>query len=60
MKSIIDSAYERTQEILQAHIDKLRAVAAYLLENEKMSGEEFEKFFTEPAPPAFPQPAPSC
>lgn len=46
IKNIIDSAYERTREILQGKIEKLNEVAAYLFKNEKMSGEEFEKFFS--------------
>ncbi len=45
MKNVIDEAYEKTRGILQEHRDKLNSVAQYLFANEKMSGEEFEKFF---------------
>ncbi|HEX3027253.1 MAG TPA: ATP-dependent zinc metalloprotease FtsH [Clostridia bacterium] len=45
IKSIIDSAYEKTKTILQGKSDKLKEVAAYLVKHEKMSGTEFEKIF---------------
>jgi cell division protease FtsH len=54
IKSIIDSAYEKTKEILQRKFDKLSAVSSYLFDNEKMSGEEFERFFTDSAMPELP------
>ena len=47
IRSIIDSAYERTKEILQEKFDKLQQVADFLFKNEKMSGEEFEQIFTD-------------
>lgn len=45
MRKIIDEAYAKTRQILQDQRDKLNAVAQYLFNHEKMSGEEFEKFF---------------
>ena len=41
--SIISDAYKKTENILNAHMDKLHEVAAYLIKHEKMSGETFEK-----------------
>ena len=43
VKRIIDTAYQRTMDILNEHRDKLDAVANVLLEKEKIDGEEFEK-----------------
>lgn len=40
---IISDAYKRGEDILKTHIDKLHAVAKALFENEKISGEEFNK-----------------
>ena len=42
IKSTIDKAYERCMEILQTNLHKLDEVAAYLLEHEHMSREQFE------------------
>ena len=47
VKSIIDFAYRKAAEILQAHMDKLTAVANVLLEKEKIDGEEFDQIFNE-------------
>ena len=41
VKAIIDTAYRRCQEVLEAHRTEMEAVAAYLLEHESMSGEDF-------------------
>ena len=54
IKSIIDSAYDKTREILQKRFDKLTAVSSYLFDNEKMSGEEFNRFFTDGVVPELP------
>lgn len=40
---IIDEAYKKTEEILNANMPKLHEVAAYLIKHEKMSGETFEQ-----------------
>ena len=45
VKSIIDFAYEKAEEILREHIDKLHSVAKVLLEKEKIDGEEFDAIF---------------
>ena len=47
VKSIIDFAYRKAAEILQAHMDKLTAVANVLLEKEKIDGEEFDEIFNQ-------------
>ena len=45
VKRIIDDAYNRAEEILKEHIDKLHRVAGVLLEKEKIDGEEFDAIF---------------
>ena len=40
---IVTDAYKKTEDILNAHIDKLHEVAGYLIKYEKMSGETFEQ-----------------
>jgi len=42
VKSIIDKAYKRAEQILIDHEDKLHRVATVLLEKEKIEDEEFE------------------
>jgi len=53
VNKIIRSSYERTQKILNDHIDKLHLVADVLLKKEKIDGEEFKKLmdpdYSEPA-----------
>ena len=43
VKKIIDTAYKRTEDILNEHMEKLHSVANVLLEKEKIDGEEFEQ-----------------
>ncbi len=45
VKSIIDFAYRKAAEILQANMDKLTAVANVLLEKEKIEGDQFDEIF---------------
>ncbi len=45
VKSIIQKAYERCEVLLRGNMDKLTAVAEYLIQNETMDGEVFEKLF---------------
>ena len=45
VKSIIDFAYKKAEEILKANMDKLTSVATVLLEKEKIDGEEFDEIF---------------
>ncbi len=42
VKRIIDTGYDRARKILSDNINKLHAVAAVLLEKEKIEGDEFE------------------
>ena len=43
VKRIIDTAYQRTVDILNENMEKLHRVAGVLLEKEKIDGEEFEE-----------------
>ena len=55
IKSLIDNAYARCQEILSARRKELDFVADYLLKYENMDAADFELVFTDPAavqPPA--------
>ena len=45
IRRIVDEAYDRCQAILEQYREQLVEVAEYLLANETMSGEEFEKIF---------------
>ena len=49
VKSLIDQAYARCEEILSAHRSELDFVADYLLKYENMDGESFALVFTDPA-----------
>ncbi len=44
--SIISDAYKKCENIINANMDKLHEIAAYLIKNEKMSGEVFDQFMT--------------
>ena len=48
VKSIVDAAYRRCEDILSQHRSQLELTAQYLLAHEVMSGETFQKVF--PAP----------
>ena len=43
VRNIIASSYNRCVDIIKGNIDKLTAVAEYLIEHEKADGETFEK-----------------
>lgn len=45
VKRFIDEAYERAETLLSQNINKLHAVAAILLEKEKIDGTEFTRIF---------------
>lgn len=45
MRSLIDTAYNKAEELLQENIDKLHRVAQELLEKETIDGQEFERLF---------------
>ncbi|MBQ6946962.1 MAG: ATP-dependent zinc metalloprotease FtsH, partial [Clostridia bacterium] len=42
IKALVDAAYKQALHLLTEHRDQLDAVAAYLLEHDKMTGEQFE------------------
>ncbi len=46
INAIITGGYKRCEDILRTDIDKLHAVAQYLIENEKMDGETFKAVMT--------------
>lgn len=43
VRELIENAYERAKDILELHREKLDRVANYLLEHEKIGGEEFQR-----------------
>ncbi len=45
VKKLMDVAYNKAQEIILSHMDKLHAVASILLQKEKITAEEFEEIF---------------
>ncbi len=46
VRELIETAYETAKDILETHRDKLELVANYLLEHEKINGDDFEKLLT--------------
>ena len=48
VKSIVGTAYRRCEDILSRHRSQLELTAQYLLAHEVMSGETFQKVFTDP------------
>ncbi|MBQ6877112.1 MAG: ATP-dependent zinc metalloprotease FtsH [Oscillospiraceae bacterium] len=50
IRRLVDEAYEKTESILNEHRDKLDAVAAVLMEKEKVTGKEFEDIMNPKAP----------
>ena len=50
IKGLVDKAYKQALDILTEHRDQLDVVAAYLLEHEKMTGEEFENLLNPKLP----------
>ena len=45
VRSMIDTAYDRCEDLLTQNIAKLHVIAEALLEREKINGEEFEELF---------------
>jgi cell division protease FtsH len=43
IRSIVEDAFEDCEKLLNAHMDKLEVIAQYLMKNEKIDGEDFEK-----------------
>ena len=54
VKTIIDNAYHRCEEILQGYSAKMHQVADYLLQNETMDGETFRTMMEEGTAPEEP------
>ncbi len=50
VRAIIDRAYERAQEVLETHRDRLDALAMKLIAEETVDGPEFEKLFADLPP----------
>jgi cell division protease FtsH len=50
IQELIDGAHERARAIVEAHGDKLTAIAELLLANETIEGEELEALFETPRP----------
>ena len=50
IKRLMMTAYNKTENILREHGNKLNQVAKFLFENEKMSGEEFAKLMNGEVP----------
>lgn len=46
IRAIIDNAYSRCSDILEAHRDQMVNVAEYLIGHEKIDGEEFKKLMS--------------
>ena len=43
MRRVLEQGHQRAESILRANMDKLHALAAALIEKEKVDGEEFKK-----------------
>ena len=50
IRRLIDEAYARATEILQAHIETLDMISMLLMDRETISGEELEELFDSPRP----------
>ncbi|MDL2233253.1 ATP-dependent zinc metalloprotease FtsH [Ruminococcaceae bacterium OttesenSCG-928-L11] len=46
VRSLIESAYQKTTDILNEHVDQLHLVAQYVFENEKIDADEFIDLMT--------------
>lgn len=46
VRELVETAYEKAKDILETHRDKLDLVANYLLEHEKINGDDFENLMT--------------
>jgi cell division protease FtsH len=50
IRELIDAAHERARTVVEAHVDKLQAIAELLLAEETIEGEELEALFETPRP----------
>jgi cell division protease FtsH len=59
IRSIIETAFEKAEELLTQHIDKLHLIAKYLMKNEKIDGPTFYKLMNGEIPESeYSDPAP--
>ena len=58
IQKIVGRGYQKTEQLLSEHMDKLHKVAQYLFVNEKMSGAEFKELMEAPAPEKLEEPDP--
>ena len=54
IQKIVGRGYQKTEQLLNEHMDKLHKVAQFLFVNEKMSGAEFKELMEAPAPEPLP------
>ena len=50
IQKIVGRGYQKTEQLLSEHMDKLHKVAQFLFVNEKMSGAEFKELMEAPEP----------
>ena len=43
IRNFVEQGYSKAEEILRTHIDQLHTVAQYLIKNEKIDGDDFDK-----------------
>ena len=58
IQKIVGRGYQKTEQLLNEHMDKLHKVAQFLFVNEKMSGAEFKELMEAPAPEKQEEPDP--
>lgn len=58
IQKIVGRSYQKTEQLLNEHMDKLHKVAQFLFVNEKMSGAEFKELMEAPAPEKLEEPDP--
>ena len=58
IQKIVGRGYQKTEQLLNEHMDKLHKVAQFLFVNEKMSGAEFKELVEAPAPEKLEEPDP--
>ena len=58
IQKIVGRGYQKTEQVLSEHMDKLHKVAQFLFVNEKMSGAEFKELMEAPAPEKLEEPDP--
>lgn len=46
VRELVETAYEKAKDILETHREKLDLIANYLLEHEKINGDDFENLMT--------------